>query len=152
MTNISYIVTIFVCNFIVFIDCNTNLYDIVFTDRFNGKIYNHQAIIYPELRGVDRRVKHIFYRFDSNQDGKLSYLEGAHLQYFTAPVGEKDLSFEGFKYLCRIIDCNPYVGLSIYQVQQTYFDYKDVLKTNLDLDYRKIIEVERTLLKRITYM
>lgn len=114
-----------------------------------GKIIIKNAISdpYPSLRGVDRRIKYLFNKFDIDKNNYLSYEEGKLYQEITNPTFPH-MPFNAYKQLCKLLNCKAIIGLNIIDFQNTYFLYKNMLNTDLNHDYNIIINIEKSIISQ----
>ena len=128
--------------------CIPDSYDISLKDfetKKNVIIYKTKGNPYPNIKGIDIRIKYLYDLFDLNNDGLLSFNEGRLYHELTTGSTEV-MTFDIFKHLCKIIGCNPINGLNIKDFQNTYFSHKKILKTDLNHDYNKIKNIENLII------
>ena len=144
----TYLFLLLIPNLILSDLCILHNYEISFkkfTDHRIITIEFEKPNPYNSFRQLDRRIKYLFNKFDTDQNGYLSYVEGKLYQEITHP-DYYPMPFNAYKQLCNLIGCKSTIGLNIYDFQNTYFLYKNQLNTDLSHDYEIITKLEKNII------
>ena len=109
------------------------------TGGSNTEEYTEQIIeVYSQVSNVDK-VNFLFNLFDNfPKNNYLTYNEIDIFQKLTNP--ELKLDEYTWKWVCKVLGSNVFNGITLKEFNSSYYKYKDVLGTDLDRDYTKILK------------
>ena len=100
------------------------------------EIYHNERFVSKITLDYNDKLKIIFNIVDNDNDNYLSYNEINAFQQATDP--DIPITVQIFKNICKTMGVNPYIGLDITDLNNSYTIYSDTLGTNIHRDFKKL--------------
>ena len=141
------------CVFILLISITLSIvtseqnYHVVFSeervdsDGETYKSFSEQMILIPTEVSNNDKVNFIYDLFDNfPKNNYLTYNEIDILQNLTNP--ELPLDIQSYTFVCKVLGSNIKLGITLQEFNSSYYAHRDKLGTDLDRDYKKLINLE----------